>query len=88
MGNFGKTMKNKVTWHSVKRMGSFQLLAMINGKEVFMLNKTIVDALSNEELLQEVEKNDWYDSVQDPEIIFRGEVVRNPQRHALKTNQF
>lgn len=81
-------MKNKVSWHAVKRTGTLHLLAMINGKEVFVLNKTIIDALSNEELLQQVEDHDWYDSAQDPEILFRGEVIRNPERHALKVNKF
>ncbi len=79
---------HRVTWHAVKRLGSLHLLAMLNGQEVFLLNKTIIDALDNEGLLKQVEAHEWYDPVQDPEIIFRGEVIRNPQRHALKVNKF
>lgn len=77
-----------VTWHAVKQDDEFALIAMAGDKQLCKLTKSVIDKLSNEQLLQKVEIHEWYDSSQDKEIIFRGEVVRNPQRHALKTNMF
>ena len=77
-----------VTFHAVKRMGIFALVVLQDEVEVFVISKRLIDKLSNEELLQEVENLPWYLPIQDKEIIFRGEVVRNPERHAMKMNQF
>jgi len=75
---------SKVTWHAISRNKTFSLIAMQEGEKLRVIPKSIIDLVSNDGLLRLIEVEKWYDASQDPEIIFRGEVVRNPGRHALK----
>lgn len=76
----------EVTWHSVGRGGNFFLVAMEGEKEVFVMRQAALKNLTNVELVKIIRKKDFYSEEQDPAIIWRGEITRNPEAYAMKWN--
>ena len=62
-------------------------LASYNGDQILtVVDKRILQMLDNQQTLDIFRSQPYYTPAHDPEILFRAEVVRHPEKHALRAN--